>query len=342
MTPLSGRHAPQKILGVGSPMLDLLVHVPETFVRSQLECKGGSCLAAPAELDRLLAATGANSVRVPGGSAANTIFGLAELGLPTAFLGKLGADEAGEFYRCHYTAMGGDPTRFKVHPWLPTGRCLGLITPDSERTMRTDLGAAATLDPEELTPADFAACRHVHVEGYLLFNELLTRRVLHLAREANCTVSLDLASFEVVRAAARILPELLREYVDVVFANEDEAAAFPGGGEPEVALAELAQLCTVAAVKLGSDGSLLRRGQETVCIPALKVVAVDTTGAGDLWAAGFLAGWLAELSLATCGQLGSQLGAEVVQVTGAAIPEGRWPSLRQNFCERQSARTPSA
>jgi sugar/nucleoside kinase (ribokinase family) len=314
-------------------MVDILVRVPDGFLRMHQVEKGGSCLVAPDELDRILAATGGSGVRVPGGSAANTIFGLAEFGYASAFLGKLGRDETGEFYRCRYAAMGGDDTRLKVHPDVPTGRCLGLITPDSERTMRTDLGAAATLDPEEITAADFADCRHVHLEGYLLFNELLIRRILHLAREEGCTVSLDLASFEVVRATASILPDLLRDYVDIVFANEDEAAAFPGGGAPEAALAVLSQLCTVAAVKLGPDGSLIRRGNETVRIPALKANAVDTTGAGDLWAAGFLAGFFADLPLDACGRLGSLAGAEVVQVTGAAIPEDRWHHLRQQFCE---------
>jgi len=253
--PLSGAVS-KIILGIGSPMVDLLVQVPDQFVQSRLGGKGGSCLVEAAELDRILTAAGGKTERVPGGSAANTIFGLTQLGLPTAFLGKLGADEPGEFYRCRYAAMGGDTSRIRVHPQLPTGRCLGLITPDAERTMRTDLGAAATLGPEELTIADFAECRHVHLEGYLLFNELLVRRILHLAREAGCTVSLDLASFEVVRAATAILPELLRRYVDLVFANEAEAAAFPDSGEtPEKALATLAGLCPLAAVKLGPHGA---------------------------------------------------------------------------------------
>jgi len=319
-------------------MVDILVHVPDDFLRHQQVAKGGSCLVDAEGLDRILAATGAAGVRVPGGSAANTIFGLAELGYPTSFLGRLGDDETGEFYRCRYAAMGGDDSRLKVHPELPTGRCLGLVTPDSERTMRTDLGAAATLDPEELSPADFADCRHVHLEGYLLFNELLVRRVLHLARDAGATVSLDLASFEVVRAAARILPELLREHVDIVFANEDEAAAFPGGGPPEQALAVFAGLCPVAAVKLGPDGSLIRRGDETVRVPACRVDAVDTTGAGDLWAAGFLAGLFAGAPLADCGRMGSLAGAEVVKVLGAAIPEARWHDLRRQFRELRNCR----
>jgi sugar/nucleoside kinase (ribokinase family) len=334
---LTSQH-PGKILGVGSPMVDILVRVPDGFLHREQVAKGGSCLVGPGELDRILAATGEAGARVPGGSAANTIFGLAELGYPTTFLGKLGDDETGEFYRCRYVAMGGDDTRLKVHPEMPTGRCLGLITPDSERTMRTDLGAAATLDPEELVPADFANCRHVHLEGYLLFNELLVRRVLHLACEAGATVSLDLASFEVVHAASRILPELLRDHVDIVFANEDEAAAFPGGGAPAEALGVLAGLCPVAAVKLGPEGSLIRRGDETVRIPALKANAVDTTGAGDLWAAGFLAGFFADLPLDACGRLGSLAGAEVVQVVGAAIPEARWHHLRHQFCELRNCR----
>jgi sugar/nucleoside kinase (ribokinase family) len=195
--------------------------------------------------------------------------------------------------------------------------------------MRTDLGAAATLAPEDLAPADFAGVTHVHLEGYLLFNAALVRAILSGAKAAGCTVSLDLASFEVVRATMKILKEILGRYIDIVFANEDEAAAFAGGAGPREALAVLGKICPTAVVKIGREGAWLQHGGETVQVAAERVEAVDTTGAGDLWQAGFLYGFLQGRPLAQCGRYGAILGAEVVQIMGAAIPAERWPEIRR-------------
>jgi len=320
-----------KVLGVGSPMLDILVNVEEDFIHQVEGDKGGMHLVDSTTLDRILAAASNEPAKVPGGSAANTIFGLAELNAATGFLGKIGNDGTGAFYRHRFAEMGGDTACFKVNSGVPTGRCLSMVTPDSERTMRTDLGAAATLSPEDLSDADFAGYTHVHVEGYLLFNEALIRAVLKSAKANGCQVSLDLASFEVVKASARVLPELLNDYVDLVFANEDEARAFHEGS-PEESLQELCRCCQVAAVKLGCDGALLQeQGSELVRVPAELVDAVDTTGAGDLWAAGFLFAYLQDLPLALCGQFGSILGAEVVKVMGASVPRERWIAIRRRL-----------
>ena len=225
-------------------------------------------------------------------------------------------------------ATGVETQAFKTHPTEASGTCLCLVTPDSQRTMRTYLGAAATLDPAEIGAADFAGCTHAHIEGYLLFNESLMRHVLKTAKAAGCTVSLDLASPEVVGAARAILPDLIREHVNMVFANEDEAAAFAGTRDEGEALRCLARLCRLAVVKVGVRGSLIRRGEETVTVPARRVKAVDTTGAGDLWAAGFLYGVLTGRSLADAGRFGSVVAAAVVQQTGAVIPEGKWCKVR--------------
>ena len=147
------------------------------------------------------------------------------MGASCSFLGKIGNCEEGAFYRDSFAKLGGDITRFKVGS-ISNGRCLSLVTPDGERTMRTDLGAAMSLSPDEISVSDFVGCTHAHIEGYLLFNESLMLRVIESAKEAGCTISLDLASFEVVNATKSILPGILRNYVDIVFANEEEAAAF--------------------------------------------------------------------------------------------------------------------
>jgi sugar/nucleoside kinase (ribokinase family) len=272
------------------------------------------------------------AVRTPGGSAGNTAFAMARLGIPSRFLGMVGADGHGTFYRRTFEGLGGCAERIRIHRHLPTARCLSLVTPDGERTMRTHLGAAAALSASEITADDFRGFDHAHVEGYLLFNPELMTQVLRAAREGGCRISVDLASFEVVAAAREILPGLLDRYVDMVFANEEEAAAFAGSDDPAQCLEALHAHCTTVAVKRGADGALLRNGGATWAVPALPVTeTVDTTGAGDLWAAGFLYGLLNGRGLVDCGRLGAALGAAVVTQQGAALPEAEWRRLRGEF-----------
>lgn len=317
------------LVGVGNPIIDVLAQVPESFLSEVGGAKGGMVLVDAETIGKWMAQLPEPFTEAPGGSAGNTVFAAARLGLHTTFIGKTGNDTGGVFYRERFEALGGDPSRFKDGT-VPNGRCLSLITPDSERTLRTDLGAAATLSPAEITPADFIGCKHAHIEGYLLFNPDLMLAVLKAAKEANCTVSLDLASFEVVKAAGESLRHLLTEYVDLVFANEDEAAAFsrnPKAPYEELAL-ELAEYCALAVVKAGAEGAWLARGKEAVHSPAHSgIKAIDTTGAGDYWAAGFLAGWLRGKPLDLCAQWGARLGAEIVQVIGAELPEETWEKL---------------
>lgn len=320
-----------KILGVGSPMLDLLINVDDAFIGTIEGEKGGMELVAPELLESILAKSGAEAVSAPGGSAANTIFGLAHLGMKTALLGKTGDDEQAKFYLEQYSAMGGDTSSLKVNPVVPTGRCLSMITPDSERTMRTDLGAAMTLSVEDVTAEDFAGISHVHVEGYMLFNTELTFHILKLAKAAACIISLDMASFEVVNASKNILSDLLKDYVDIIFANEEEAAAFCGSNDPEAALAEFAKCADTVAVKVGKDGAYILHHDEKVKIDAEIVTAIDTTGAGDLWASGFLYGFLNGKSLAESGAIGAKTGAAVVQVMGAAIPDATWQKIKSEI-----------
>lgn len=318
-----------KMLGAGSPMLDLLVNVKDSFIDSIDGDKGGMNLVSPELLDSILSKTANECVKAPGGSAANTVFGLAHLGIPTAILGKTGSDPEAEFYKEQYKDMGGDTSRLKVNPDVPTGRCLSLVTPDSERTMRTDLGAAATLAVEDITPADFEGFTHIHIEGYMLFNGDLTCHILRLAKAEGCIISLDLASFEVVNAAKDLLQELLTDYVDIIFANEEEAAAFCDTDDPEKCLDILAGYCDIVAVKVGKKGAYIKRGDESVKVEAGPAVAIDTTGAGDLWASGFLYGILNDYSIEEAGKLGAIVGDEVVVVMGAAIPEEGWNRIKE-------------
>jgi len=218
---------------------------------------------------------------------------------------------------------------------VPNGHCLSLVTPDGERTMRTDLGAAMGLAPEEISAEDFVGCTHAHIEGYLLFNEDLMNAVLNAAKDAGCTISVDLASFEVVNATKPILPNILRDYVDIVFANEEEAAAYTGKEDDFEGMArELAELCQVAAVKIGAKGSYIAAdGNVIKAEPVLAPKVVDTTGAGDLWAAGFLYGWTQKRPLEECAKIGSMLGAAVVQERGSVLPEDVWNTILKEIAK---------
>jgi sugar/nucleoside kinase (ribokinase family) len=318
------------LIGVGNPIVDIVARVDEAFVTGIAGDKCGMVLVASGSLDALLARLPDGMERHPGGSAGNTAFAAARLGLRTTFLGKTGADAWGRFYRASFAALGGDTARFRTGA-LPTGRCLALVTPDSERTLRTDLGAAVSLRPDEFSAADFAGCRHAHVEGYLLFNRDLFRAVLAAARAAGCSVSLDLAAHEVVRASRDFLPDLLRSSVDMVFANEDEAAAwFAGAGDPPQQARQLADICGLAAVKVGAAGAWIADRTQCVHVPAVPgITAIDSTGAGDHWAAGFLHGHLHGKPLAEAGRRGALLGAAIVQHIGPKIPEALWPELLQ-------------
>ncbi len=319
-----------KIIGVGNPVVDYLANVSEEFVASVAGEKGGMVLVDTAAMDLMLKELPVEPTRAPGGSAGNTILGLAELGNPVAMLGKIGNCETGTYYREGLLARGGDGSRFKTGI-IPNGRCLSLVTADSERTMRTDLGAAMTLSPDEISAKDFEGYDHAHVEGYILFNRDLMYQVLESAKEAKCTISLDLASFEVVNATKDIMADIIRDYVDYLFANEEEAAAFTELGDDYPGmLDQLTDLAEVAVVKLGKEGSLIGRGDERMKVdPCMVDSPLDTTGAGDLWATGFLYGLLNGQSLKTSGEFGSLLGAEAVQIMGASLPEERWREIRQ-------------
>ena len=320
------------IIGIGSPVVDAIATVEDDFLAQAGGEKGGMELVDTQTIDSLLEKIGGSPTVSPGGSAGNTLFALAKLGATASFLGKTGNCETGAFYRNRFSELGGDSSRFKIGE-VPNARCLSMVTPDGERTMRTDLGAAMTLAPEEVSAADFEGCDHAHIEGYLLFNEALMRRVLESAKEAGCTVSLDLASFEVVNATSEILPDILRDYVDIVFANEEEGEAFTGLGDDHEAMArKLAEYCDVAVVKIGAKGSYVAHaGEVTKVAPVKADRVVDTTGAGDLWAAGFLYGWSCGCELPECARIGSILGAAVVQEEGTTLPETVWEDIRRRI-----------
>lgn len=317
------------MIGVGSPVVDLLAQVSEEFVADIHGEKGGMELVSAEVMQEISARLKGTTVRAAGGSAGNTTFAMAKLGARCSFLGKLGHDESGDYYRCSFSELSGDCSRFKFSDDTQTAQCISLITPDSERTMRTYLGAALELSDNEISSDDFSGIYIAHIEGYLLFNPDLAQKAISCAKEAGCLVSIDLGSFEVVQAAESMLCSLLENYVDIVFANEDESRAFCGSADPLVGLEKLGEYCDIAVVKIGAEGAWVKqKGEEPVRVEPVAVESViDTTGAGDFFAAGFLYGLLRELPVDVCGQVGSLMGARVVEQIGADLPDTIWDTV---------------
>ena len=323
----------KKIIGLGSPIIDEIAFVDDVFLESVSGSKGGMELLGESELEWIKSNIDQELVQITGGSAGNTIFALARLGIQTSFIGKIGNCPSGDLYKKSLAQYGGNTQSFKIGN-IPNGKCLSLVTPDGERTMRTSLGAAMTLTEDELTPSDFEAYDHLHIEGFVILNKNVLLKALDLAKYYKLTVSFDLASFEIVNQTKGELVEILRNNVDIVFANEDEAAAFTQlpASQSEESVKILNELCETAVVKLGAKGSLIAQANTVIHSEAIPVKEViDTTGAGDFWAAGFLHGWANNHSIEHSARLGALMGASVIQNHGGTLSHSQWDDIMKSI-----------
>lgn len=313
-------------MGIGSALVDILIRLDDDRMLEVFNLPKGSMTLVNAVLSQTILDSTAGLKRTieTGGSAANTIRGIAQLGGSAGFIGKICDDDMGRFFRSEFEKLKINPHLYSGD--IPTGKAATLISPDSERTFGTYLGAASELSADDLSSGIFSAYDYLHAEGYLVFNHSLIEGVLKLAKEQGLKISLDMASFNVVEAELDFLKHLIREYVDIVFANEEEAKAYTGL-EPEEALNCLSGQCEIAVVKIGREGSLIRSGDQTIKVETPQVDSVDTTGAGDVYASGFLYGLAHGFSLTDCGRLGSLMASRVIQVPGARIPDVFWPEI---------------
>lgn len=316
------------IIGIGNALLDALVRVNSDEVLTELGLPKGSMQLID-ELKRadLNARMHAWSVQMAtGGSAGNTILALARMGLPVAFIGKVGNDSYGRFFADNCREAGIVPHLLPIS--LPTGVASTFISPDGQRTFATYLGAAATLTADDLAPDFFEGHSYLYIEGYLVQNHDLMERAVELAHRAGLKVCLDLASYNIVEADHDFFAYLL-EKVDIVFANEEEARAFTGK-EAEEALGLLAECCQIAVVKVGKHGAMAQCADEVVHCDAMNVEhVVDTTAAGDFFAGGFLFAHAQGRSLAECLRVGSLLAGHVIQVVGSSLPAETWERIRK-------------
>ena len=316
----------KKILGMGNALTDILLQINSDDILVSLNLLKGGMMLINTERSCEIS----NAVReyptkmATGGSASNTINGRTRLGITGGFIGKVGNDEVGEFFTNDSISNGVQPHLFVSE--TPSGRCIVLVSPDSERTLCTYLGAACELVATDLKPETFIGYDIFHIEGYLVQNHDLIRTAVRLAKEAGLKVSIDLASYNVVEANIDFLREIVREYVDIVFANEEEARVFTGK-EPEEALIHISAHCDIAIVKVGKEGSFIKSAQERIQIMPRIATAIDTTGAGDLYAAGFLFGLANDYSLEICGKIGSLVSGNVVEVLGAKMTDEVWEDI---------------
>ncbi|SMC45847.1 Sugar or nucleoside kinase, ribokinase family [Desulfocicer vacuolatum DSM 3385] len=330
--PLKGN----RITGIGSALVDLLIHESDAFLTDLGKEKGGMTLVESRDIDLILEKTRQRPMVVPGGAACNTIVGVGQLGGGARFIGQRGEDEPGQIYQKALEKCRVEPVFYTSS--TPTGRVLSVITPDAQRSMFTCLGASTELNPKEVTPVLFGDTAIAVIEGYLLFNPDLMMACLESATRAGALIALDLASFEVVENTRPLLEKIVGRYVDILIANEDEARAYTGHANEEMALDALAAQAPLAVLKKGARGSCLAHDGNIIEVsPKTGNPAMDTTGAGDLWAAGFLFGLAHGFSLENSGTLASLLGYEVCQVVGAHIPDAGWQRIHAFMKERELA-----
>lgn len=322
-----------KIIGMGNALVDALVQIDDDALLDELHLpKGSMQLIDENTLQKIRERTGEmKSVRSTGGCAGNTIQALANLGASVGFIGKIGTDDTGNFLEKSLRKLGIDAQLLKGE--LPSGIASTFVSKDGERTFGTYLGAAVTLAATELTSDMFAGYSYFYVEGYLVQDHELIMRAMQLAKEKGLQVCLDMASYNLVEAERDFFDLLITKYVDIVFANEREAFAFTGK-EPMEALEEIGAKCSIAVVKTGKKGSLVKKGTEIVhLLPCDVPRLLDTTGAGDFYAAGFLYALSCGYSLDKCVQIASVLGNHVIQVVGTTLTKHRWNQIKLNIEE---------
>lgn len=320
-----------KIIGMGNALVDVLVRIDDDSLLEKLHLpKGSMQLIQEDTLSEIRKYTSGMKIhRSTGGSAGNTVCALAALGANPGFIGKVGQDETGAFFGDTLRQRGVNALLATCD--LPSGIAPTFISTDGERTFGTYLGAAATLRAEDLSRKMFAGYNYLYIEGYLLQDHDLMLRAVQLAKEEGLQVCLDMASYNVVEAERDFFDQLIVKYVDIVFANESEALAYTGK-TPHEALEEIASKCSIAVVKTGKEGSLVKKGTEVIQLLSCPVDNVlDTTGAGDFYAAGFMYGLTCGYSLEKCVQISTILATAVIQEVGTTLPAKKWDEIKLNI-----------
>ena len=326
MYPIDNETSMPSVIGIGNALVDIINVLENDTLLNHFGLARGSMTLVDADLSRkIYDATYFNKREITtGGSAANTIHALSELGVSCGYVGKIGNDMLGKIFREEF-----ERKNIKSHllsSEKDTGRVIGLVSPDSERTMATYLGAAADLKPEELSRTIFRGYSFLYIEGYLVQNQKLIEAAIDFARQERLNIALDLSSFNIVESNLSFLRTLISEKVNIVFANEEEAFAFTGK-QPDDAVNEIASMCEIGIVKKGKEGSLIMQAGELYKVESVTANSIDTTGAGDNYSAGFIYGLTKSFDLEKSGKIASLVAGKAVEVMGAKIPDSMWPEI---------------
>lgn len=307
------------VLGIGNAIVDILAHADDAFLVKHAMEKGGMMLIDSTQAETIYGDM-ALAVETSGGSAANTIAGIASLGGKAEFIGKIADDQLGDIFAHDIKAMGVDYSTARQSGGEPTARSFIFVTPDAERTMNTYLGACQNLTPEDVSEEQVARAKVIYLEGYLWDPAEAKKaflKAMEAAKKHDTQVALTLSdSFCVGRYRDEFL-ELVENHVDILFANEDEITSLYQVADFDSAVAQLSQHVNVAALTRSAKGCVILKGGTTTTCPAEATDVVDTTGAGDLFAAGFLYGYTQGKDMATCGKLGALCAAEIISHIGA-------------------------
>ena len=311
------------VYGVGNTLADIQVQISDSLLESLGFAKGMMTLVDQSTQQRVLEALGdVPRNQCAGGSAANTILGVAGLGGRTAYAGKVGDDPLGRF--CLSDMRDNQVTIDVPVSHGPTGTCVVLITEDAQRTMLTHLGVSSDVGPDDVDPSLVARSQAVYVEGYLFSAETPRQaayRAVELAADSDALLSLTVSDAFLVDLFRDEFLELARGPVDVLFCNEDEARSLLENSDTDQCARQLGQWVPRVAVTLGAGGALLVEQGQLIRVPGVATEAIDTTGAGDMFAAGVLYGLTHNLSFQQSAQLANQLAARIVSQLGARLSE---------------------
>ncbi|NND76173.1 MAG: adenosine kinase [Ilumatobacter sp.] len=307
------------VVGIGNALVDVIAHATDDFLDGNQLVKGAMTLIETERAVELYAALD-GAVEMSGGSAANTMCGLASLGGKAVYIGKVNDDDLGRVFGHDLKAVGVPFRGGGTDHGTPTGRCVIVVTPDAERTMNTYLGVSSFLNVDDIDVDAVAAAKVLYMEGYLYDRDDAKEAFRHAADVAHRhgrTVSLTLSDSFCVDRHRRDFRSLVRDRVDLLFGNADELRALYEVDQLDAAVDRVRSECALAAITCGADGCVIVTQDEVIEVDAVPVERViDTTGAGDLFAAGFLYGLTADRPLAECGRLGSIAAAEVIGHVG--------------------------
>jgi sugar/nucleoside kinase (ribokinase family) len=324
---LQKKNSVMSTIGLGNALVDVLLQLKSDKALEDIGIAKGAMDMIDENQMLVIQRTLAQLERTqaPGGSVCNSMRALAHLGNRSGFLGKIGRDAVGEYYENALLEVGVTPYFAKTDGI--SGCCTVMISPDGERTMATFLGPAPTLAPDDITDEMLARYNCIYIEGYMIVNEPLVRSTMEKARRLGVKVALDLSNFNIVNAFKDMLEDLVDTYVNILFSNEGEAKAFTGL-EADEAVRELAARVDISIVTQGKDGALVSSRGETLHVDAYGGKPLDTTGAGDHFAAGFLYGQSIGATLEQSARIGSLLAGHVVAVIGPQIPGGEWEQIK--------------